>query len=148
MSIDSPVYNDANFRKQFPAFADAVRFPEAALEFAWDMGANWISQYASAWWGLGSSTKRWQQAADLMGAVVAKQLSPEGGEGNDAVGPVSQAAEGSVSVSFQIPAFGSSAFSALLLTNPPYGPLLLSLLQIAASVGPYIPSGRFSYVPP
>jgi hypothetical protein len=145
-----PVYNDSNFRAQFPAFADKTQFTPVALEFAWDMGANWVSQYASADWGLGSSTKRWQQAADLMGAVVARQLSPDGaaGTGNVAAGPVAQAAEGSVNVTFQLPAFGSSALAALLLSNPPYGPMLLALLQISASVGPYIPSGRFSWVPP
>src|ERR1019366_6422530 len=102
------------------------------------MGANWISQYASASWGLGSSTKRWQQVADLMGAVCVRQLAPEGGAGNEAVGPVAQATEGSVSVTFQLPAFGSSALAALLFSNPPYGPMLLSLLQISASVGAYI----------
>jgi hypothetical protein len=148
VSITKPVYADANFRAQFPAFADTVKFPAAALEFAWDMGANWIAQWGSASWGLGSSTKKWQQAADLMGAVIARQLAPEGGAGNEQVGPVSAAAEGSVNVTFQLPAFGSSALAALLLSNPPYGPLLLSLLQISASVGPYIPSNRFARVPP
>jgi len=148
MSDNSPVFSEANFRAQFPAFADATQYPGEALELAWDMGANWIVQECSACWGLGSNTKRWQQAADLMGAVILRQLNPTGGAANEAPGPVSAAAEGSVNVTFQLPAFGSSALAALLLSNPPYGPLLLSLLQVDASVGPYIPSGRYARVPP
>jgi hypothetical protein len=151
MAITPPVYNDAAFRAQFPAFADATVFPQAMLELAWNMGANWIVQSGSACWGLSSNQQRWQQAADLMGAVIVRQLSPDGtvdNAVNEAAGPVSAAAEGSVNVAFQLPAFGSSALAALLLSNPPYGPLLLSLLQISASVGAYIPSGRYARVPP
>lgn len=150
MSSNSPVFNAANFRQQFPAFANETTYPDAALEFAWDMGANWIVQNCSASWGLASNTKRWQQAADLMGTVVMQQLYPQGGvpAGGGAPGPISSATEGSISVTFQLPAFGSSAFSALLLSTPPYGTMLLALLQISASVGPYICSGRFARVPP
>jgi hypothetical protein len=150
-SPNSPVFSAASFRQQFPAFADPTQFPDATLQFAWDMGANWIVQSCSASWGLGSNTARWQQAADLMGAVIMRQLYPDGtvdAANNGAPGPVSQATEGSVNVSFQLPAIGSSALAALLLSNPPYGPLLLSLLQISGSVGAYIPSGRFALVPP
>ena len=63
-------------------------------------------------------------------------------------GPITTASNGDTSSSITLPTFGSSAFSAMLLASPPYGTLLLSLLQISASVGPYIPSGRFSRVPP
>ena len=143
-----PVYNETTFRQQFPAFADTACFPSAAVQLAWNMGANWIDQSCSAPWGLGANTARWQQAADLMGAVILKQLGLSGGKGNQAPGPISAAAEGSVNVTFTIPELGSSALRALLLSNPPYGPLLLSLLQIAASTGAYVPSGRFARVPP
>ena len=93
--------------------------------------------------------KAWEDALATFRSIIVRKLNPQGGAAADeAAGPVSQATEGSVSVTFQLPTFGSSAFSALLLGTPPYGPLLLSLLQISASVGPYISSGRFSLVPP
>lgn len=148
-----PAYNDAIFREQFPAFASTTLYPEAALAFAWAMGGNWVSQ-CQACWGLQGA--KLQQAADLMGAVVTYQLygpgQSNGGQNpsqqGGASGPVNSATEGSVSASFTIPTIGSSAFMSLLLSSPPYGPMLLALLQIGAGVGPYIPSGRYARVPP
>jgi hypothetical protein len=150
--IIPPVYDDTKFRQQFPAFANATAYPAPALQFAWNMGANWMSQ-AQARWGLQGA--KLQQAADLMGAVVTYQLyGPALGsnqtpsQDGEAPGAVSSATEGSVSASFQLPEIGSSAFSSMLLASPPYGRMLLALLQIGASVGPYISSGRFARVPP
>lgn len=157
MTVTPPVYNDATFRQQFPAFANPTSYPEAALSFAWTMGANWVAQWASASWGLGTSTVKWQQAADLMGVVVVYQLYGPGqqttGQQNlsqqgEAPGAVASATEGSVSAQFQLPEIGTSAFASLCLASPPYGRMLLALLQIAASVGPYIPSCRPAWVPP
>jgi hypothetical protein len=121
------------------------------------MGANWVSQTYSASWGIGGwSAPKWQQAADLMGAVIVYQLfgpanssgsatyNPEG----EAPGAVQSATEGSVSASFQLPAIGNSAFASMLLASPPYGRMLLALLQISASVGPYIRSCRPAWIPP
>ena len=252
-----PVYNDASFRAQFPQFANTTQYPPAALQFAWNMGGNWVNQdqptegadvpitnegvgtgtgtqatfaytvenlpvvpgtvvvtagavvaedsgsgeltgagvagtinYATGalsltystdpvlglpitmaysytgelpcgyvpgclpQWSFGLKPAQLQQAADLMGAVIAYQLyGPASGgsqtysQDGEAPGAVSSATEGSVSASFQLPEIGSSAFSSMLLASPPYGRMLLALLQIAASVGPYIPSGRFSRVP-
>ncbi len=149
------LYSDANFRAQFPAFADPNAYPMAALQFAWNMGANWFST-SQASWGVGSQNPaNVQQAADLMGAVIASQLYGGATNGQQsassqgqAPGPVSSASEGSVSTNFQLPAFGSSALASFLLSAPPYGPMLLALLQVSASVGPYIQSGRPSWVPP
>lgn len=153
--ITPPVYTDATFRQQFPAFANVTLYPEAALSFAWTMGANWINATGSACWGLGSNQAKWQQAADLMGAVITYQLYGPAASGaqtqsqdGEAPGAVSSASEGSVSASFQLPEIGSSAFASMLLASPPYGRMLLALLQISASVSPYIRSGRFSFVPP
>jgi hypothetical protein len=155
--IIPPVYNDANFREQFPAFASTTAYPQAALQFAWDMGANWVDQTYSASWGMGSNSAKWQQAADLMGAVITYQLYgpvATGGtaqtqsQDGEAPGAVQSATEGSVSAAFQLPAIGTSAFASMLLASPPYGRMLLALLQISASVGPYIPSCRFAFVPP
>lgn len=151
-----PVYNDTSFRQQFPAFANEALYPEATLAFAWSMGGNWVS-VCQARWGLGTKL---QQAADLMCAVIVRQLygptrngtqtsigtpSPVG---DITPGPVYSASNVDTSASIKLPEFGSSAFSAMLLSSPPYGTLLLSLLQISANVGPYIPSRRPSWIPP
>jgi hypothetical protein len=166
--ITPPVYNDASFRAQFPAFASLTAYPQAALQFAWNMGGNWVNQnqpnapscipgYWAAPWcsSFGLSVAQLQQAADLMGAVMTYQLYGPAANGSqtpsqdgEAPGAVQSASEGSVSASFQLPAIGTSAFSSMLLASPPYGRMLLALLQIAASVGPYIRSGRPSYIPP
>jgi hypothetical protein len=149
-------YNDEIFRKQFPAFANVTAYPAAALLFAWNMGANWISQ-TPARWGIGSynNPAKLQQAADLMGAVITFQLygptvsdAQTQSQDGQAPGAVVSATEGSVTAQFQLPEIGTSAFASMLLASPPYGRMLLALLQIAASVGPYIGSRRFSYVPP
>lgn len=152
-----PVYNDANFRAQFPAFASEALYPEATLAFAWSMGGNWVNALCQARWGLGTKL---QQAADLMGAVIARQLYGPTKNGTQAspgtptpagditAGPVVSASDVNTSATMQLPEFGTSAFSSLLLASPPYGTLLLSLLQISASVGPYIPSGRPAWIPP
>jgi hypothetical protein len=152
-----PAYNDAVFRQQFPAFANATAYPATALQFAWNMGANWMSQKSAACWGVGAyNSAKLQQAADLMGAVMVYQLygpavtggQPTYSEAGEAPGAVESATEGSVTAQFQLPEIGSSAFSSMLLASPPYGRMLLALLQVSASIGPYIPSGRFSRVPP
>ena len=149
--ITPPVYDDATFRQQFPAFRSTTAYPAAALQFAWNMGANWLSQQQACW---GLQGAKLQQAADLMGAVITHQLyGPALGsnqtpsQDGEAPGAVSSATEGSVSASFQLPDIGNSAFASLLLASPPYGRLLLALLQISASVGPYIPSRRNARVP-
>ena len=160
MSWVPPSYNDANFRQQFPAFANQTQYPAAALQFAWDMGANWISQEQPAIWGMSgglasTGTTKIQQAADLMGAVIVAQLYGPAANGQQTAsssgatsGPLSSASQGSVSASFTLPQFGTSTFRSWLLSAPPYGTMLLALLEQAASVGPYIASGRPSWIPP
>lgn len=96
-----------------------------------------------------------QQAADLMAAVLVKTLfgpasnGYAGFRGSAGVsGPLTSASDESTSASYKLPEFGSSTFTSLLLSAAPYGPLLLALLRAEASVGPYIGSGRMSFVPP
>lgn len=155
--ITPPTYNDANFRAQFPAFANDTTYPEGALQFAWNMGGNWVSQ-CQARWGLQGA--KLQQAADLMGAVIVRQLYGPTVNGTKttpgspslvgavAAGPLVSASNVDTSATIKLPEFGSSAFSAFLLSAPPYGTMLLALLQVSASMGPYIPSGRPSWIPP
>lgn len=155
-----PVYNDANFRAQFPAFANETTYPQATLQFAWTMGSNWIDGQNSACWGLGYNMTKWQQATDLMAAVICRQLfgptinGTQSSPGTPSVigsitpGPIESASNVDTSATIKLPEFGSSAFSAMLLASPPYGTLLLSLLQVSASVGPYIRSGRPAWIPP
>lgn len=155
--MTAPAYNDALFRQQFPAFGDMFAYPEATLAFAWSMGANWVNQTQTCW---GLQDAQLQQAADLMGAVIVRQLYGRTVNGttvsvgtptpigNATAGPVTSASDNGTSATVTLPEFGSSAFMSLLLSSPPYGTLLLALLQVSANVGPYIGSGRFSYVPP
>src|SRR6185312_1000128 len=171
-------------RDQFPEFSDSTKYPDFTLAFAWNMGANWINQCQPPIWGLrygniatvvtdnsGSDVDdsggnqvigTWiltplQQAADLMCAVLLKQLfGPAASNGGPptyrvtggVAGPLTSASDNGTSSTYAIPALGSSTFKSLLLSSAPYGPLLLSMLSVSASVGPYIPSGRLSYVPP
>lgn len=131
-----PTFNYASFVAKFPAFNSAA---EATVQMAWSMSASWVNQQCQARWGLAAA--QWQAAADLMAAVIMAQLY--GATGPSAIsGPIDSAGEGSVNVSYTIPAVGSSAFRTLLLSSPPYGTLLLSMLQVAAGVSPYISSGR------
>lgn len=153
-----PAYNDAAFRQQFPAFANVTSYPEAALAFAWNMATNWVSTNQASWGIGGQNPVRLQQALDLMCAVLLYQLFGPGQQSGTsaqnpsqqggAPGPLASASEGSVSASFTIPAIGSSAFRSFLLSSPPYGPMLLALIQQAAAGGPYIASGRSAWVPP
>lgn len=159
--MTAPVYNDTSFRQQFPAFSSTTAYPPAALAFAWNMGANWVSQAPASCWGVGAvNSAKLQQAADLMGAVIVRQLYGPSKNGTIAstgtpspmqdvtAGPITSASNVDTSATITIPSFGSSAFRAMLLASPPYGTLLLSLLQISAGPGPYIPSGRPSWIPP
>ena len=184
MSFTPPVFNSAIFRDQFPEFADATLYPDFTLAFAWNMGGNWINQNQPPVWGLSYGNilipvtdssgnpvvdsngnpvvSTWtltplQQAADLMCAVILKQLfGPAASSGGAPAfrntsgvgGPLTSASDEGTSSSYVLPSFGSSTFKSLLLSSAPYGPLLLSMLSVQASIGPYIPSGRFSYVPP
>lgn len=141
-------YNDANFRMQFPAFADNAAYPVTSLQFAWDMATNWVSQCSRSFFGL--RPRQLQQANDLMAAVIVYQLygpNQSASQQGTSPGAITSASEGSVSASFQIPAVGNAGFNSMLLASPPYGRMLLALLQIGASVGPYI-RGRPSYIPP
>jgi hypothetical protein len=42
--VSAPVYNDASFRAQFPQFANPAQYPQASLQFAWNMGGDWVNQ--------------------------------------------------------------------------------------------------------
>jgi Protein of unknown function (DUF4054) len=145
--VAAPVFNYASFIAQFPALAS---IPQATIQMAWDMGNNWINQQQATGWGIGSSVAaRLQQAADLMGAVILTQLYSAAGPAGLS-GPLNAATQGSVNAAITLPDVGSSAFRTMLLSAPPYGAMLLALLQIAANVGPYIGSYRpgSSSVPP
>jgi hypothetical protein len=156
VTAPAPVFDYANFIAQFPAFGTPL--PEASVEMAWDMGANWMERQTASW-GVGAITpSKLQQAADLMGAVVCAQLYGSAAQyaaeaqvttANSAPGAVESATEGSVTAAFQLPDIGNSGFASMLLSSPPYGRMLLALLQVSASVGPYIASCRpYSRVPP
>lgn len=150
-----PVFNYANWIAQFPEFTG---IPQSVVQAAWTLGGNWFVNNYQASWGI-NNTAQLQLAADLMGAVICKQLFGTGAEytanannttADNAPGAVESATEGSVTANFQLPDIGTSAFSSMLLASPPYGRLLLALLQIQAGVSPYIGSCRpgSAFIPP
>lgn len=132
MSWVPPSYNDANFRTQFPAFANISAFPEAALSATWTTGTAYISPNANPGWT--TNPTQLQRALDLMCAHLT-QLAQQIANGQP-MGIMTAATEGSVSITLQPPPV-KSAFGYWLSTTP-YGNELRMLLDIVASVGFYV----------
>ena len=158
MATTLPTFDYDNFVEQFPEFGAPL--PDDNVQLSWTLGQTCWFNPNQASWGVGScnNAAQLQMAADLMGAVVCKQFfgtaaefaANQGTTADNAPGAVESATEGSVTSNFQLPEIGSSGFMSMLLSSPPYGRALLALLQIAQSVGPYIPSCRpgSSRIPP
>lgn len=132
MSWTPPAYNDANFRAQFQAFANATVFPAASLSATWTTGTAYISPNANPGWTCNPA--QLQRALDLMCAHLT-QLGVQIANGTP-MGVMSAATEGSVSITLQPPPV-KSAFGYWLSTTP-YGLELRMLLSITAGVGFYV----------
>lgn len=132
MSWVPPVYNDTNFRAQFPAFANETTFPEAALSATWTTGTAYISPDANPGWT--GNPAQLQRALDLMCAHLT-QLAQQIANGTP-MGVMSAASEGSVSITLQPPPV-KSAFGYWLSTTV-YGTELRMLLDIVGGVGFYV----------
>lgn len=132
MSWVPPVYNDTNFRAQFPAFANATAFPEAMLSATWTTGTAYISPNANPGWTCNPA--QLQRALDLMCAHLT-QLAQQIANGQP-MGIMTAATEGSVSITLQPPPV-KSAFGYWLSTTP-YGNELRMLLDVVAGVGFYV----------
>lgn len=130
--MTTPVYNDANFRAQFPAFASDTTYPEAMLQGYWTMGSAYISTGAGPGWC--SNPAQLQLALDLMAAHLAQSYTLINAGVPSVV--VVGSSEGTVSVSMMPPPV-TSAFGFWLATTP-YGTQLRALLKAVAGPGFYV----------
>ena len=133
MSITTPVYNDVNFRNQFPAFENTTLFPPAQLEGWWTMGTAYININSGYPWNF--DTKQLQLAIDLMCAHLAQSFSLIN-QGIPTV-VVTGTTEGSVTVSMEPPP-ALTAYGWWLATTA-YGSQLRALLRVVANVGLFVP---------
>lgn len=131
MTVPAPSYNDANFRAQFPAFANTTMFPEAMLSGYWTTGTAYINADGGPGW---RNAAQLQRAMDLMCAHLA-QIATQLANGQP-IGVMTAATEGSVSITLQPPPT-KTAFG-YWLASTPYGVELRGLLGIVAGVGFYV----------
>lgn len=131
MSVPAPSYNDANFRAQFPAFANTTTFPEAMLSGYWTTGTVYVNENGGPGW---CNPAQLQRALDLMCAHLA-QIATQLANGQP-IGVMTAASEGSVSITLQPPP-AKTAFG-YWLASTPYGIELRGLLGIVAGVGFYV----------
>jgi hypothetical protein len=136
------VYNDAKFRKQFPAFADATVWPEETLTLYWGIARDdFVVTIDSPCNGLHNSSL--QLAVDLMCAHLSTLMAipPAGageGDGGGATssGILTSASIGAVSVGMmQPPVKGMWDY---WFAQTPYGQQLLALLAIKGVGGLYV----------
>jgi hypothetical protein len=138
-------YNDENFRKLFPVFADPAQWPEATLQLYWDTGANFITTTDSPCNILNDGSL--QFAHDLMCAHIATLLavpaqgaSGGGGGGSSGIptsgGVLQSASIGAVSVSMMAPP--AKGMWEYWFAQTPYGQQLLALLAILGVGGLYV----------
>lgn len=128
--MTTPVYNDANFRAQFPAFADNTKYPEATLQGYWTMASSYINIYSRCGW----TDVQLQLAVDLLAAHIAKSFDLINAGITTML--ITGSTEGTVSVSGTPPPT-TTAWQWWLATTP-YGAQLRALLEVVASVGPYV----------
>lgn len=139
MSSTTPVYDDVNFRNQFPAFENTTLFPPAQLEAWWTMGTAYINIDNQYPWNF--KTKQLQLAIDLMCAHLAASFTLINNGVPSVI--VTGTTEGTVQVSMEPPPT-TTAFGWWLATTP-YGSQLRALLRVVANVGFYVP--RFNTSP-
>ena len=133
MASTTPVYDDVNFRNQFPAFENTTLFPPTQLEAWWTMGTAYINIDSNYPWNF--KTKQLQLAIDLMCAHLAASFTLINNGIPSVI--VTGTTEGSVTVSMQPPP-NKTAFGWWLATTP-YGSQLRALLRVVANVGFYVP---------
>ena len=109
------------FRATFPAFADATKYPDAAITNWWTMGTNYIYDYDNSL----IDGNKLQLALNLMTAHLGQSFTMIAN--NQTPGIITGAGEGSVNVSM-IPPPVKSAWQYWLATTP-YGVQLWALLK-------------------
>ena len=127
---DTIVFNASLFRQQCPLYADVVKYSDATLLNWWNIGTDYISVQDYGWLNGNSRVL----ALNLMAAHLL-YLSEKIASGA-AMGIITSASEGSVSVGIAPPPF-KSMFQAWL-SETPYGKQLYALLSVKASFGFYV----------
>jgi len=118
------------FRASFPAFADDVKFPDAAIQAQWDMATAYMSDQDN--WAMSGPTL--QAALNAMTAHLMQlnALLAAGGSG----GIVTQSTVDKVSVTLKAPPVKDQW--AWWLNQTPYGAQLLALLNVQGAGGLYV----------
>jgi hypothetical protein len=117
----------------FPAFADVLKYPDAAIEMWWTMATQYIYDYDNCL----ITGNTLQLALNLMTAHLAQSFTMIGNGQTTAV--VTGATEGSVSVSLEPPP--TKNLWQYWLATTPYGLQLMALLQ-SLVVGGFTIGGR------
>lgn len=128
--MTATAYNDANFRAQFPVFANTTTYPMATLSMYWTMGSAYVNVNNA---GAAYITQDQAQLAnDLMAAHILQFFlnannGAEAGAGSNSTGITTSATEGSVSVGLMPPPV--KGMWEYTLAQTPYGQMLMSLLE-------------------
>lgn len=135
------VYDDALFRKQFPAFADTTKYPPEQISMYWTMATMFISDADSPCRTL--SGAKLETALNMLTAhllvLAASQTGKTGGAGSGSMGGFTTSATiGEVSVAKLAPP-AANAWE-WWLSGTPYGQMLWALLNML-SVGGYVVGG-------
>lgn len=117
----------AEFRLQFPEFANATTYPDATIQRWWDMAINYINPADSAYF----SGAALGFAVSLMTAHLAKSFTLISSGVTSVL--VTGSSEGSVSVSLAAPPV-KTAWQWWLSTTP-YGNQLRALLRVQSAGG-------------
>ncbi len=136
------LYNDANFRALFPAFADVTKYPQATIQQYWDLATSYITDctrtgYYEGFACVNRQPKQQTNALNLMTAhlLYLNTLVAAG----QPTGTLTGATIDKVSVQLQPPPAPNQW--QWWLNQSPYGQQLLALLQVAAAGGRFFTSG-------
>lgn len=124
------IFDAALFRTQCPLYANVTTYPDATILNWWTIGSNYIS--VNDYGFLNDSSRA--LALNLMAAhllYLSEKIA-----GGAAMGIITSASEGSVSIGITPPPF-KSMFQAWL-SQSPFGQQLYALLSVKSSFGFYV----------
>jgi hypothetical protein len=128
-------YTDADFRAEFPFFADTTAYPEAQLQGYFNQGSVWISTMN---WGVLRDQAR-QNALYMMTAHLQAEADANIANNNAPNNIEVSASIDKIRVAVMPPKVGN--FWQQWLAQTPYGQQLLALLQ-SRSVGGFLVGGN------
>lgn len=138
--MTATAFNAANFRAQFPEYADSTTYTDATLSAYWTMGTAYISQNNA---GCNYTQAQAQLASDLICAHLAKlyasMVGTAAGDGAGITGVVTGATEGSVNVTLAPPPT-TTGFQ-YWLASTAYGQQLRALLKAVGAAGVFYGGG-------